>query len=337
MKKQLRNFIFAASFIFLLFFVMFVFNQTTNVVMTAREFNPLLGTILLFGLLILYALILLSPVIIFFKMPKTLRPPENINSPEYNTYIEQLKTHLKRNKYLEDLGISPITTADIENAVVYLDTEADKFTKSAASTIFVTTAISQNGRLDTIMVLIAQIRLIWAIAHVYNQRPSIRDMFDLYVNVAGTTFIVGSIEELDIEEQIEPIITPLISGSVFGGIPGASGVATFMTTSVVDGAANALLTLRVGIITRRCFGITHISNRKELRRLASLEAGKMLAPIVVKSAGYVSEAILKASKKRAGTVGVSIKDAAAKSASTVTNKTKKSAHAVIDYFKKPKK
>ncbi|MFC1509832.1 DUF697 domain-containing protein [Candidatus Omnitrophota bacterium] len=185
--------------------------------------------------------------------------------------------------------------------------------------------------------LLAQIRLIWEIAHVFNQRPSIREMTNLYTNVAATALVVGTLEELDIEEQIEPIITPLISSSVFGGIPGAGGLATFMTTSIVEGAANALLTLRVGIITRRYFGMKKISDSRNLRRAASLEAGNMLASIVVKSAGYITEAVIKASKKRAGAVGESLKNAAAKSAKTMTKATKKSANVVVDLFKKSKK
>ena len=337
MKKQLRTIVLSAALIFLVLFVMFVINQTAGIVTIAKEFNPLLGTVLLYGLMMLYAIAVISPAIIYFKMPKIIRPPENENSPEYDIYVDHLKKQLAKNTHLADSDNPLDTRTDVENAVTLLDTEADTVTKSTASTVFVTTAVSQNGRLDAIMVLIAQIRLIWTIARVYNQRPALREMINLYVNVAATTFIVGAIEDLDIEEQIEPIITPLISGSVFGGIPGASGVATFMTTSVVDGAANALLTLRVGIITRRYFGMARVSNKIELRRLASLEAGKMLGSIVVKSAGYVSEAILKASKKRAGTVGVSLKGAAAKSAATVSDATKRSASAVFDYIKKPKK
>ena len=62
----------------------------------------------------------------------------------------------------------------------------------------------------------------------------------------------------------------------------------------------------------------------------------MLGAIVVKSAGYVTEAILHASKKRAGSVGLTLKDAAVKSATTVSGATKKSASKVFDFLKRPK-
>ena len=325
------------ALVILVLFIIVAINQTAGIVLMARAFNPVFGTVVLYGLLLMYAAMIAVPIILFLTMPPALRPPENEDSPEFDRFIEKLKKQLARNNYVAESGNPLDTRQDIEKAVDTLKEQADNVTKSTASTVFVTTAISQNGRLDAILVLLAQVRLIWEIAHVFNQRPSIREMTNLYANVAATALVVGTLEELDIEEQIEPIITPLISSSVFGGIPGAGGLATFMTTSIVEGAANALLTLRVGIITRRYFGIKKTSGSKELRRNASLEAGNMLASIVVKSAGYITEAVIKASKKRAGAVGGSLKNVAKKSAKTMTKATKKSANVVVDLFKKSKK
>jgi len=159
----------------------------------------------------------------------------------------------------------------------------------------------------------------------------------LYGSVAAMTFSVGSVEKLDLEKQIEPIITPLISGSVIGGIPGTSGLTTFMTTSIVEGAANALLTLRVGITTRKCFGIESSPSPEEVRRSAIQEAGSMLGAIVAKSAGCVTKAIIKASKKRVSVVGESLKETAIKSAGKMTVASKQSASTVFDFLRKPKK
>jgi hypothetical protein len=144
---------------------------------------------------------------------------------------------------------------------------------------------------------------------------------------------VGTIEELDIEQQVEPIITPLVSGSVIGGIPGASGVSTFMITSIIDGAANALLTLRVGIITRRFFGYFSGPESLETKRLATIEASGMLGSIVIKSAGVVTDAVLKASKKRIGTISSSIKDATVKSTGSVIDYSRQSVNKIIDSLK----
>jgi hypothetical protein len=70
---------------------------------------------------------------------------------------------------------------------------------STASPVFLSTAVLQSGRLDVLVVLAAQTRLIWRIAHVYYQRPSLRDFAQLYVNVASTALVAAGIEDIDAE------------------------------------------------------------------------------------------------------------------------------------------
>lgn len=311
-------------------FILFVINQTAGVVELAGRLHPAFGTFLLYALLMVYIAVIAVPVVILLKMPRTLLPPKDRESPEYQVYLERLKKRLRSNLLLKNAALDLDSPDGIGHAFALLDNEANDMLKSNASTVFITTAVSQNGRLDGIMVLLEQVRLIWSIAHIYNQRPSPSDIMKLYIHVAATTFFVSAIEDLDIEQQIEPIITPLVSGSVVGGIPGASGVSTFMITSIIDGAANALLTLRVGIITRRYFGFVSESETVEVKRLATLEASGMLGSIVIKSAGVVTNAILKASRKRIGTVGGLIKGATMKSTESVVDFSRQSAHKIID-------
>ncbi|MBT4484126.1 MAG: DUF697 domain-containing protein [Candidatus Latescibacteria bacterium] len=335
--KSYRYIVIAFSLVIIGLFTMFVINQTASVVELAGRLHPAFGTLILYALLIFYILVIAVPVIIILKMPKTLLPPKDIESPEYYKYRDKLRKRLCANKILKKIEVDPYSSDGIENAFKILDTETNDLLKSTASTVFITTAVSQNGRLDAIMVLFAQVRLVWKIAHIYNQRPSISEIMRLYAHVAATTFLVSTIEDLDIEQQVEPIITPLVSGSVIGGIPGASGVSTFMITSIIDGAANALLTLRVGIITRRFFGYLSGPESLETRRIATLEASGMLGSIVIKSAGIVTDAVLRASKKRIGTISSSIKDATVKSTGSVVDFSRQSVHKVIDSLKSKSK
>ena len=87
--------------------------------------------------------------------------------------------------------------ASIESALKVPDAKADDIIKRTASTLFVTTAVSQNGRLDALMVLADQTRLIWQVAHIYNQRPTLRDFGRLYANVGATLFAASELEDLD--------------------------------------------------------------------------------------------------------------------------------------------
>jgi hypothetical protein len=169
--------------------------------------------------------------------------------------------------------------------------------------VFVSTAISQNGRLDALMVLAAQTRMVWRVAHVYYQRPSLREMIQLYANIGATIFLVSELEDLDISEQIEPVIESALAGSLAGAVPGATVVATLLTQSILDGTANAFLTLRIGVICQRYCASLVTFNRKAVRRLASVAAAAMLGSIVSDSAAVVTKAILNAAKRAgAGTV-----------------------------------
>jgi hypothetical protein len=154
------------------------------------------------------------------------------------------------------------------------------------------------------MVLAAQSRMVWQLAHLYNQRPSLREMAQLYANIGATVFLVSQLEDMDIEEQVEPVIAATLAGSAASLVPGASVVATLITQAILDGAANAFLTLRIGVICQRyCRCVTAV-DRRLLRRYASATAARMLATVVGASAGVVSRTVLGAARKAgAGAVG----------------------------------
>jgi len=183
MKKQIAGLLIPVGILILIFFIIFVINQTANIVNLAGNVNPAFGKGVLYALLIIYAVIITTPFIIFFKMPRILQPPEDEYSPEYEIFLKKLRTRLSKNAYVKENSLPLKTREDIEKALKLLNSKADDVTRSTASTVFVTTAISQNGLLDALMVLSAQIRLIWRVAHVYNQRPLLRESVYLYASV----------------------------------------------------------------------------------------------------------------------------------------------------------
>jgi hypothetical protein len=153
------------------------------------------------------------------------------------------------------------------------------------------------------MVLAEQTRLIWQVAHIYNQRPTLRDFGRLYANVGATLFAASKLEDLDLRDQIEPVIKAAVGHSMASLVPGLDKVASIVMQSVLDGTANAYLTLRVGIICQSyCRSITALDRRKAHRN-ASIAAASMLGSIVSGSAASVTRAIVAAARK-AGQSGV---------------------------------
>jgi len=304
MKTQLGRLAFFAALFVLLCAIVFVVNQTAQVVALANTVSPAFGQVALIGLLAIYAALLLVPLVMFARLPRALRPPADEASPEYQDYLKRLGARLALNPHLAGARAPWSDRAGIEAALKALDARAGDIVRKTASTVFVSTAISQNGRLDALMVLAAQTRMVWQVAHVYNQRPSLREMIQLYANVGATAFLVSEIEDLDISEQVEPVITAALGGSLAGLAPGMNMLATIVTQSILEGTANAYLTLRVGVIGQRyCASLTTF-NRRGARRYASVAAAAMLGSIVSASAGVVTRAILSAAKKAGATTVV---------------------------------
>jgi uncharacterized protein DUF697 len=304
---MLRKLVLFGSLLVLVCSTIFVINQTAQVVSLANTISPALGRIVLGALLTIYAVVILVPVVLFIRLPKSMIPPADEQSPEYQTYLRRLGRRLACNPHLIDSG--PVNDrASIESAMKVLDAKADEAIKRAASTLFVSTAVSQNGKLDALMVLTAQSRLIWQVAHIYNQRPNPQDFGRLYANVGAAIFTANALEDMDIGAQITPVIhqavVHLSSLHITSLVPfvgqAVDKVTDIVIDAVVEGTANAYLTLRVGIVCRSyCRSITAVDSR-EARRNASIAAASMLGSIVSGSATKAIKAIAAAAAKAAG-------------------------------------
>ncbi len=296
-----------ASVLIILFFILFVINQTAQVVQLAEKVAPSFGNLVFWGLLIIYAILLLVPLFLFLSLPRSLIPPRSEDTPEFSAYFAALKKRLASNTHLKGLELS--SRPNVEEALWILGRKSDEIIQQTASTVFISTAISQSGRLDAFLVLSAQSRMIWRIARLYYQRPMLRDLIHLYANVAGTAFLASEFEDIDISEQVEPVLSSTL-GALAVTIPGVQLAASILVNSVLTGAANAFLTLRVGIIAKRYCGSLVLAEKRTLRRTASAEAAKLLGSIVRQGTAKLSKALWKASKGKVGGFFSGMKEAA---------------------------
>jgi len=272
-----------------------VANQLIQFAQFAHSLHPLAGDVVSIGLMALTGAVIITPIVIVVRLPKALVLPAESDREAVDAYRSQLRKRLNANPNLSNSSIDLSGDTGLKAAIQLLDARADKLTKQAASTTFVSTAISQNGRLDAMMVLATQTRLVWQIAQLYQQRPHWRELLNLYSNVAVTALLVSEIEDLDISEQIEPIVASVLGSGVVGAVPGVGTVAVnILTNSLIEGTANAFLTLRIGSVTRQYCGALTKLDKRLVRRSATVAAAALLGSIVRESAGVVSKAILKA-------------------------------------------
>jgi len=108
---------------------------------------------------------------------------------------------------------------------------------SEALTTFVITGLSQNGRLDFISLLVINFRLVKKVVEASGFRPTYKQLVWVYYNVLASALLTNlsddMLEDIDMTSFAQNIKLP-----------------TFVISSFLDGAFSALLTLRIGYITK---------------------------------------------------------------------------------------
>ncbi|MEP2771951.1 MAG: DUF697 domain-containing protein [Fulvivirga sp.] len=277
----------AVSVLFLLFAV----NQIVGLYANLVAIDQVLAIVVTSIVASVVIICLCIPFYIIVRLPRSINYEE-----DPDTYRNKLQKRLRQNKIIKAEGLKVESNEELEQAVDLLNGHSQKIIKQTATAVFLSTAISQNGKLDALTVLITQSRMIWKVAHIYWQRPTIKDMFMLYANVATAGLIASEIEDIDISRQVEPVINALLK-SPGRSIPVVGHAAHIITDSILEGSTNAFLTLRVGIIAQNYCGATHPNlDKRTLRKNAFSQASVMLRGLVVESSGKVVKSVMKAMK-----------------------------------------
>src|SRR5437667_6749649 len=256
----------------------------TSLISLADRIHPVAGMIVFWSFFLAAGFFALYCVIAYAKLPGALIPPEETSGPKHEAYLQALCARLAGNPRTR--GLPLVTPAEIEAAVGQLSSEADKVVRRTASTVFLSTALMQNGRLDGLVVLFTQIQMVNRVARIYVQRPSPRELIRLYANVAGTALIASGLESLDLSEMIAPLATSVVP-AIKRGIPGLSGISALLVRCISNGAANAFLTLRVGEVARRYCALTSRCPAELIRKSATAAAVQHLGRIVRENGALV--------------------------------------------------
>jgi hypothetical protein len=260
----------------------------TSLISLADRIHPIAGTIVFWAVCLTAGFFAFYCAIAYARLPAALVPPEEDSGPKHDAYLQSLRVRLAANPRTRDLPL--VTKEEIEKAVGHLSAQADLIVRRTASTVFLSTALMQNGRLDGLIVLFTQIQMVGRIARIYVQRPSPRELTRLYANVAGTAFIASGLESLDLGEMVAPLAVSVVP-ALKGGIPGFSGISALLVKCVSNGAANAFLTLRVGEVARRYCELTSQCPPELIRKSATAAAVQHLGRIVRENGALVVKKI----------------------------------------------
>ena len=124
----------------------------TSLISLADRIHPVAGTIVFWSFFLAAGFFALYCVIAYARLPAALIPPAETSGPQHEAYLQALSARLAINPRTRDLPLA--TPEEIEDAVGHLSNEADKVVRRTASTVFLSTALMQNGRLDGLVVLV---------------------------------------------------------------------------------------------------------------------------------------------------------------------------------------
>lgn len=116
----------------------------------------------------------------------------------------------------------------------------------SSTKVLISTAISQNNKFDAATVALVNIRMIMRIVVTCGYHPSYPQLYKLIAKVFRNALIAYTIQSMNVDELIFNGINKLVKGTL-SSLPFVGD----LTKSLTQGAANALLTLRIGIITRK--------------------------------------------------------------------------------------
>lgn len=165
-----------------------------------------------------------------------IKSNNNVSSKSKEAIKKALQTNDKKilNDTLKRIYDTEINK-DINRLIIKRSTE-----------VLIATAVSQNNKFDAATTIVLNIRLIMQIVVRCGYHPNYPQLSKLIIKVMRNAIIAYTIQSLNLEDIIVGGLNKLVKGAI-SAIPGLNEI----TKSITQGAANALLTLRIGILTRK--------------------------------------------------------------------------------------
>jgi len=282
-KDSTKIFWYLIAIGFILLFVLMLLSSVLDVGDRLTAISPYLAYAFYGIAAILVWLLILRPVNIImfspsFSVETTLDEATRKNYLVYKRVAKRLLAldtfpPEEEKKLLEAMGSSILLREALNSTFnTYIKKEMNQVIRRNAKTVMISTAISQNGRLDFFTVVVVNIKMIKELVVMCGFRPSFKNLAKLTTNVFTTALIAEGLENMDIGD-----ILPTSTVNAIGDIPFIKPV----VSSVAQGMGNALLTLRIGIVTRKfLFSDAKEITKEEIRRTALLEAAGMMPQVM---------------------------------------------------------
>ena len=159
-----------------------------------------------------------------------------------------------------------------------------------AKTVLISTAICQSARFDMISVFSINLQMIKKLVLKCGYRPTMANLSKLTVNVLTTALIAEGLENMNLDD-----ILPQSAVNAIGEIP----LIKPLVSSLMQGVTNALMTMRIGCVTRRyLFSDGEVLTKESIRREALKESAKLLPQVITDTLTFFPKKIVKFFSKK---------------------------------------
>lgn len=258
-NKKFFKYLFIASSVII---IIFLIASIISIYQFFYSFHPHAGYLSLAIIIILLIIFIIKPVMQAlltpcFSLDISKSNKSKLNKINYRKLKKVAKNIIavnknvseeSKNKLREALKKDQKTLSDTLKSIYDDEIKKDitKLTIQRASETLLATAISQNNNFDAFTTIIINIRLIMQIVVRCGYHPTYPQLAKLIIKVMRNALIAYTLQSLHLEDIVINGINKLVKGAL-NIIPGVNEIAKSLT----QGAANALLTLRIGILTRK--------------------------------------------------------------------------------------
>ncbi len=260
--------------------------ESVNIFLAYSVFTAILLFLFYFAIL---------PIVKIVRLPSNLGPTK-VQS-EVETLREKRIEQFAKNPFLVKSKIDVLSLQKNDESyqiiISTLDKESYAIRKSYVNRLFYSTSVSQNGFIDSVMILSASVNLVKEIFVLYNGRVSTIELLIIAKKVYYS-IIIGGTEGV---EYVTNEIFSKLATETIKSIPFIDKI----VTSLVDGFVNAALLTRVSLITENYCKTLYIEKDRDLYPSSIFIAttAKDLTSEVIKQ---VNSNILQIAKDKSGDI-----------------------------------
>lgn len=279
----------------LLLFLLIIISSVLNVGTRLREISNILEYIFYALVVIIFFFAIVNPIIIILRSPSlaiatTLDPTDG---RVVAIYKKVAKNIVKNNDLPEEQKLL-LTKYNNKNELLLnlqfvfeqsVKGELNKIILHDAKIVMISTALSQSARMDMISAFTVNLKMIKELVVKCGFRPSMKNLSKLTVNVFGTALIAEGLENLSLDD-----ILPQNATNMLANVPFVKP----LMESVIQGIANSLMTIRIGIITRKyLFTDGAVVTKEEIRRQALKESMKMIPLVIAETITFFPKRVVR--------------------------------------------